>query len=211
VTVKTFAASGIVGVPQDLIKRFDDVLVSNRVLIFGYPSSIGLRHGGPPGQRATMDTIKDLAQLDYARPLLRSGIVAGKNQARRTLVIDCPSYWGNSGGPVLEIEQADALTWNFRVMGVVTANGQGKRGVIGPGGRCRPELRGDGRPSTAMPSGRLGHRLDRRRVRGDVQVMVAAALGEAPAPTAIVPEVDAASMTNIATTEKASTKRHMIG
>jgi hypothetical protein len=65
--------------------------------------------------------MKDVPQLDYARPLLRSGIVAGKNQARRTLIIDCPSYWGNSGGPVLEIEQADALTWNFRVMGVVTA------------------------------------------------------------------------------------------
>jgi hypothetical protein len=85
------------------------------------PRSIGLKHGGPPGQRAIVDMMKDVPQLDYARPLLRSGIVAGKNQARRTLIIDCPSYWGNSGGPVLEIEQADALTWNFRVMGVVTA------------------------------------------------------------------------------------------
>src|SRR5207253_2041464 len=69
-TVKSLATSGFVSVGLEGIKRFDEVLVANNVLIFGYPTSIGL---------------KQLPQIDYARPLLRVGIVAGKNEANRTL------------------------------------------------------------------------------------------------------------------------------
>jgi len=101
---KSMMTSPLIGVPPENIKRFDDVLVSNNVLIFGYPTSIGL---------------KILPQLDYARPLLRAGIVAGKNETNRTLVIDCPAYQGNSGGPVLEIEE-DFPNRYFRVIGLVS-------------------------------------------------------------------------------------------
>lgn len=66
--------TGFVGVSIAGLKKFDDVLISNDVLIFGYPTSIGLRQ---------------LPQLDYSRPLLRRGLVAGKNLANRTIVIDC--------------------------------------------------------------------------------------------------------------------------
>jgi len=94
------------GVSPQLIKRFDEVLISNDVLIFGYPTSLGLA-----------------PQLDHARPLLRSGIVAGKNEQNKTIIIDCPAYRGNSGGPVVQIQTyADrrGLLRVFTFIGVVT-------------------------------------------------------------------------------------------
>jgi hypothetical protein len=68
-------------------KLFDNVLISNDVFIFGYPTSIG---------------IKQLPQFEYHRPLLRKGIIAGKNLKNGTIILDCPIYNGNSGGPVIE-------------------------------------------------------------------------------------------------------------
>ncbi len=72
-------------------------------MVFGYPSSIGL---------------KNAPQIDYNRPLLRKGILAGTNPATRTLILDCPVYFGNSGGPVLEVDR-QGLTATFRIIGVV--------------------------------------------------------------------------------------------
>lgn len=63
--------------------------------------------------------VSSLPQLDLARPLLRHGIVAAKNEALRTIIIDCPVYPGNSGGPVLEIEVDGAAT-HFHAIGVVS-------------------------------------------------------------------------------------------
>jgi len=94
--------SAILGIPPHFIKLFDDVLVSNQVFVFGYPKSLGL-----------------LNQLDHARPLLRVGIVAGKNQQTRTIIIDCPVYPGNSGGPVIEVEPRGSINV-FKAIGVVT-------------------------------------------------------------------------------------------
>ena len=104
VTAVTVAPSGILGVGEPSVRRFAEVLVANEVFIFGYPTSIGLR---------------DLPQIDYARPLLRKGIIAGKNDGLRTLILDCPVYWGNSGGPVLEVE-TEGFEKKFRVVGVVS-------------------------------------------------------------------------------------------
>jgi hypothetical protein len=72
-------------------------------MVFGYPSSLGLQN---------------LAQIDYTRPLLRKGIVAGTNSAKRSLILDCPVYFGNSGGPVLEIDR-QAFSTNLKLIGVV--------------------------------------------------------------------------------------------
>jgi Trypsin-like peptidase domain len=58
------------------------------VFIFGYPKSLEL---------------KNINQYDFDRPLLRKGVVAGKNYKNNTIIIDCPSYAGNSGGPVVQI------------------------------------------------------------------------------------------------------------
>ncbi len=97
------AKQGITGVSLENVKKFDQTLVGNDIFVFGYPSSLGLR---------------DSPQLDYERPLLRKGIIAGKNSIARSLIIDCAVYPGNSGGPVVEIDREGFQT-HFTVIGVV--------------------------------------------------------------------------------------------
>ena len=84
--------------------RYDDVGISNEVYLFGYPRSIGL---------------KQIPQIDYDMPLLRHGIVAGKNEITQTVVVDCPAYYGNSGGPVCQVEQ-EGLRTEFKIIGIVS-------------------------------------------------------------------------------------------
>jgi hypothetical protein len=103
VTALNLAKTGILGVDSANVKTFDKTLTGNDVLIFGYPGSIGLQN---------------LPQIDYQRPLLRKGIVAGTNPAQHSLILDCPAYHGNSGGPVVEIDR-DGLTTKFAIIGVV--------------------------------------------------------------------------------------------
>lgn len=104
VVIKERAASGILGVGDSTIKRFAEVMTANDVFIFGFPASIGL---------------KAIPQIDYLKPLLRVGIVAGTNERARTIILDCPAYGGNSGGPVLEVEE-DGFVKKFRIIGVVS-------------------------------------------------------------------------------------------
>lgn len=86
-------------------KKFDDVLVSNEVYLFGYPISLG---------------IQESPQFDYQRPLLRKGIIAGKNLSQRTIILDCPSYYGNSGGPVVQAERLGIGRTEFKIIGIVS-------------------------------------------------------------------------------------------
>ena len=104
VTASTMTSSGLLSLGMDAIKKYDDVLVANEVLLFGYPTSLGIRES---------------LQLDPLRPLLRRGIVAGLNPNAKSIIIDCPSYPGNSGGPVVE---ADRSTFGakFNAIGVVS-------------------------------------------------------------------------------------------
>jgi hypothetical protein len=44
--------------------------------------------------------------------------VAGENLQKHSIILDCPSYQGNSGGPVLQIER-DAFQTTVSVIGVV--------------------------------------------------------------------------------------------
>jgi len=105
VSVLEKTGSGIVAVQIQGVKQFKDILVGNTIYTFGYPTSIG---------------IKNIPQIDPLYPLLRSGIIAGTNAARKTIILDCPSYYGNSGGPVLEVEEVGLAPKQFRVIGVVT-------------------------------------------------------------------------------------------
>jgi len=98
------SSHGIVVVPSTSIKKFDDVLIGNDIYIFGYPISLGL---------------KEIPQIDLTHPLLRKGAIAGKNLMQRTIILDCASYPGNSGGPVLE-EENNGFNKNFNIVGVVT-------------------------------------------------------------------------------------------
>jgi hypothetical protein len=86
------------------VTLFDSVIISNDAFVLGYPAAIG---------------VPAIPQLDYSQPLIRRGIVAGKNFSKRTLIIDCPTYPGNSGGPVFEVDDTDGAR-TMRLIGVVT-------------------------------------------------------------------------------------------
>ena len=103
VVMRSVPKSGYVTAGTHTVKRFAEVLVSNEVIVFGYPSSLG---------------VPDIPQLDYTRPLLRKGIIAGTNEALKSIVLDCPVYPGNSGGPVVEVTR-DATGTRFRIIGVI--------------------------------------------------------------------------------------------
>ena len=88
VTMETSPTPGgrILGLPIAAFRRFDNVNISNRAILFSYPgTSLGRNN-----------------QIDHRRPLLRQGMIAGKTEDGR-IVLDCPSYFGSSGGLVVEI------------------------------------------------------------------------------------------------------------
>ena len=97
-------SKGFLCVESNSIKIFDDVLIGNEIFVFGYPTSIGL---------------ENIPQIDYNRPLLRKGIIAGKNYKNSTIIIDCPIYYGNSGGPVVEIEKFGINQTKFKIIGLI--------------------------------------------------------------------------------------------
>lgn len=96
-------ASWINALPIEMLKGYSEVYAGDEVYLFGYPTSIGL---------------KQSPQFDFSRPLLRRGVVAGKNDKIKTLVLDCPSYPGNSGGPVIR-KVTDGLRWEYSLIGLV--------------------------------------------------------------------------------------------
>ena len=103
--VKKLSDSRLLTVPVANIKRYKEVLIGNDVYISGFPSSLG---------------IKKIPQIDYYKPLLRKGIVAGKFDERMTIIIDCPTFGGNSGGPVIELEKINIAKQNVRVIGIIS-------------------------------------------------------------------------------------------
>lgn len=72
------------------------------IYIFGYPVSLGSQK-----------------QFDVERPLLRRGIIAGKNLSNRSLILDCTIYQGNSGGPVMMAKPVHDAT-RYYLVGIVT-------------------------------------------------------------------------------------------
>jgi len=92
-------------VRNDNLKSYDDVLISNEVFIFGYPNSLSFNNA---------------PQIDYKSPLLRKGIIAGKNNVKKTIILDCPVYGGNSGGVAIEVETITLGQTKYKVIGVVS-------------------------------------------------------------------------------------------
>ncbi len=101
---KINSGNSLVGVASDSIKKFSDILISNQAMILGYPNSLGNIQSG---------------QIDYSRPLLRVGIVAGRNDTTMTVILDCPAYGGNSGGMAMEIEEVGLGQKKVWVIGIV--------------------------------------------------------------------------------------------
>jgi hypothetical protein len=81
------------GLAPEAVRKSEDVTLSNDVFLFGYPTSLGRSD-----------------QLDKSTPLLRTGIVAGKTKDGR-FVIDCPVYFGNSGGLVIEVRRQNTQSY----------------------------------------------------------------------------------------------------
>jgi S1-C subfamily serine protease len=104
VSITRKGPDGVYGTTLTDVRSYDDVAIGNDIIVLGYPLSIGLAN---------------IPQIDYKRPLLKKGSVAGKNSKLRTLIIDCETFPGNSGGPVIEVEQYFAQS-NFRVIGLIS-------------------------------------------------------------------------------------------
>ena len=96
----------IVSFGPEAVRTYEQVLVGNDAIVYGYPRSLG-----------GLSSDKQF-DLDPLRPLLRKGLVAGLNETKRTIILDCPAYPGNSGGPAVEIEP-DGFQRKFLVIGVV--------------------------------------------------------------------------------------------
>ena len=94
-------------IPISVLEKYEDVNVGDEIFLLGYPASIGLKMS---------------PQFDYSRPLLRRGIIAGKYDPRKSLILDCPTYPGNSGGPVIvkivKIVKNITIT-EYKLVGVV--------------------------------------------------------------------------------------------
>jgi hypothetical protein len=104
VTKVEFADSGLVSAGMVAVRKFDQVLVGNDAILYGYPASLGL---------------PDTQQFDPLRPLLRRALIAGKDPQKHSLVIDGPVYRGNSGGPVFEIDPEPPDIY-FHLIGIMT-------------------------------------------------------------------------------------------
>jgi len=101
VSVASAGSGHIVSLDAEAIGKLDNVSLANDVYLSGFPTSLGIRSND---------------YYDFRKPLIRKGIVAGIYPEKSTFVIDCPSYPGNSGGPVVEHCSDDY----FRVTGVVS-------------------------------------------------------------------------------------------
>mgnify|MGYP006349322183 CR=1 FL=1 len=94
--------SGIlVNVSNENLKLYEDIKISNDIFLLGYPVSLA-----------------NSRFINPLRPLLRKGIVAGKNDTLRVAVLDCPVYQGNSGCPVLEYEHVSVTRTEIKLIGI---------------------------------------------------------------------------------------------
>lgn len=93
-------------------QNMNENTLGTSVYLIGFPKSLGL---------------SNVHQFDFNRPLLRKGIIAGKDNNLKYLVIDCPSFQGNSGGPVFEELKPSLITQfplkmsHYRLIGLVSA------------------------------------------------------------------------------------------
>lgn len=99
ITLVSGGQGAFVSLEVEATRGLNEIGIANDVYLMGYPISIGLQRN---------------KYFDFSKPLLRKGIIAGKN--KNTFIIDCPSYQGNSGGPIIEHGEDDL----FRVIGVVS-------------------------------------------------------------------------------------------
>lgn len=84
---------------------YTNVDIGDDAYVFGYPGAIG---------------IPNIRQIDYSRPLLCKGAIAGKNDEAGTIILNAEINHGNSGGPAIEKDEVNIGQRNFLIIGVVT-------------------------------------------------------------------------------------------
>jgi len=95
--------TSLYGLEKNNFKLLNDVNVGNQVFVFGYPTSI----------------TEVNPWLDIKLPLLRKGIVAGKNEELKAIILDCPVYFGNSGGLVIEVGEIKGVYY-YKAIGLIS-------------------------------------------------------------------------------------------
>jgi hypothetical protein len=93
--------SNIISVDSSQTKNLDEINIGAAIYLVGCPTSL---------------LPENESYFDVDRPLLRKGIVAGINSRDNKFIIDCSSYYGNSGAPIIELSD-DGV---YRVIGLVT-------------------------------------------------------------------------------------------
>jgi len=83
-----------------MIKPFKEITIGEELYVIGYPKALAMIPSNT---------------FDFNKPLVRKGIVSGKNP-NHTIVIDCAVYPGNSGGPVFITEKRIEQTAQGMVM-----------------------------------------------------------------------------------------------
>jgi hypothetical protein len=79
----------------------EKIEIANDVFLIGFPTSL---------------IFQNSKHFDPGKPLLRKGVIAGINSEDNTFIIDCSAYYGNSGGPILELNRNNDL----KVAGIVS-------------------------------------------------------------------------------------------
>lgn len=91
-------------IPSRSIANINQVNISSEAYVLGYPSAIGL---------------VEIPQIDFEKPLVKRGSIAGINFDKKTIILDCEIYHGNSGGPVLQGYQVGIGSYKIELIGMV--------------------------------------------------------------------------------------------
>lgn len=94
--------TGMTSLNLESVRLFDDSMIGNDVFMFGFPTSIAAQS----------------PDLGIERPLIRKGILSGKNPKLKTIIIDCPVQHGNSGSLVIEKEPTGLGNYSFNAIGI---------------------------------------------------------------------------------------------
>ncbi|UFH52227.1 serine protease [Spirosoma sp. KNUC1025] len=90
-----------ISIDQNSTRRIEEIGIANEVFLIGFPTSL---------------IFQNSKHFDPGKPLLRKGIIGGINLEDNTFIIDCSTYYGNSGAPVLELCEDNQL----RVIGIAS-------------------------------------------------------------------------------------------
>jgi hypothetical protein len=88
--------------PTDLSVSIEDIIPGSDLFVIGFPQSLGLQ-----------------GNFDMNRPLMRKGIVAGKDLKLNRIIGDGAVYFGNSGGIAVAIHFKDNK-FDLRLAGLVS-------------------------------------------------------------------------------------------